>query len=128
MKESRFLLDSSIWLAYFLTKNKEIGRLVESDYTELYTSAISLFEVKRKLRKIVKTTKSISSALELIKDNSQIVIISEEIAEKAADIALETGLHTVDAIIYCSAMEKEAVLVTGDNDFRDLPKTEIMKL
>jgi len=35
---------------------------------------------------------------------------------------------TVDAIIYCSAMEKEAVFVTGDNDFRGLPNIEILKL
>ena len=126
MKETeKYFLDSSVWLAYFLAASEEIKKLIDSN-TVLFTSAISLFEIRKRLIKENLQNKKIAQACEFIKENTIIIDIDTEISEKAVAISIKDKLHTVDALIYTSAIVNNAILVTADKkDFSSLNNVKI---
>ena len=46
---------------------------------------------------------------------------AESIAYLAADLSLRHGLAMADAIVYATAKDQDAQVVTGDADLKDLP-------
>jgi len=122
--ESR-LLDSSIWLSYFYAEMSDVKKMIESD-TILYTSSLTIFEVKRKLKRDHKT-KKIQEVMNFIKERGIIVDITEEIAENAADLSAKFDLHAMDALIYACALSVNAQLITGDPHFRDIEGVNLIK-
>jgi predicted nucleic acid-binding protein len=125
---SKLFLDSCIWLGYFLGNIPETRALVDSEETILFTSVISIHEILKKLKKLGKTGKETSQALKLIEDNSIIVGLSKDIAMAAVSNCEKYGLHTIDSLIYSSAMETETLFVTADEDFKKTPKTRIIEI
>jgi predicted nucleic acid-binding protein len=119
------LLDSSAWLSYFFAQNEEIKGMVES-HDILYTQAISLFEIKRKFLERQIKQDDLNKALNFIKERSIIANLDEEIAEKAAEIAYKKKLHTIDSLIYTTALSVESMLVTMDFDFKELDGVRIL--
>ena len=53
-----------------------------------------------------------------------IVPTSERVAFLAADLAKIHKLHAFDALIYATALEHDAQLVTCDAHFKDLPQVD----
>ena len=51
---------------------------------------------------------------------TQVVQLTESIAYLAADLSLRHGLSMADAIVYATAKDQEADVVTGDADLKDL--------
>jgi toxin FitB len=51
---------------------------------------------------------------------TQVIPLSESIALLAADISLQHGLAMADAIIYATARDQEAQVLTSDADLKDL--------
>jgi toxin FitB len=47
--------------------------------------------------------------------------LTESIVLLAADISLQYGLAMADAIVYATAQDREARVVTSDADLKDLP-------
>ena len=47
--------------------------------------------------------------------------LTESIAYLAADVSLRHGLAMADAIVYATAKDQDADVVTGDGDLKDLP-------
>ncbi len=125
---SKLFLDSSIWLGYFLGNIPETRNIIDSEETILFTSIISIHEVFKKLKKLGRTERGIHEAIRLIEDNSIIVGLNKEIAIAAVKNCEKYGLHTIDSLIYSSAMEIETTFVTADNDFREAPKTRMIKV
>lgn len=125
---SKLFLDSSVWLGYFLGNIPETRNVVDSEETILFTSIISIHEVFRKLKKLGRTEKETCGAIRFIEDNSIIVGLNKEIAIAAAKNCEKYGLHTIDSLIYSSAMETETTFATADNDFRKTPKTRLIKI
>ncbi|MFH0861818.1 MAG: PIN domain-containing protein [Candidatus Altiarchaeota archaeon] len=123
----RLLIDSSIWLAYFLALEGKVATLIDSEENTLYTSVISLHEVQKKLAKMGHTSHQIAKAIAFMKQNSVLVQIDAKIAEASVAHCREHGLHTVDALIYETAVENKCTLLTGDYDFKNLPNTEIFR-
>lgn len=118
------LFDSTIWLDY-LIKGSFKEKIEQEDIFSL--SSFSLFEIKRKLLKIKELKKTeIKEKMGYIKSKSLIISIDEKIAEKSAEIAEEKGLGAADAIIYTTAILNNAILLTLDNDFRNLANVKIM--
>lgn len=115
-------LDSSAWLAYYLAASEEVKTLIDGE-GHLITSALCLFEIKKRL---LAMKKEYVRFLTFIRERSIIIPIDKEIAEKAADIAIEKKLAAMDALIYTTAIVKNAELVTGDNDFRGLDNVRII--
>ena len=52
---------------------------------------------------------------------NKIVPLTESIAYLAADMSLLHGLAMADAIVYATARDQNAQVVTGDADLKDLP-------
>ncbi len=123
---SRVLLDSSAWLDYFLVPNSKIHPWVESENEKVFSSVISIHEVKKKLLKEQKLPGKIEDALEFMKTNSTILPVTEDIAEKSVKDCLDYRLHTTDALIYRTAQEHQATLITRDNDFQQTQNTIIV--
>ncbi len=115
---SKFL-DSSAWLSYFYAENDEIKSIIESNIV-LLASSISIFEIKNKLIKDKSEDIKIKKSIDFIKKRALIINVDEEIAEKAVDFSIKNKLYTVDALIYASCLINNSILITLDNDFRDL--------
>ncbi|MFH1240565.1 MAG: PIN domain-containing protein [Candidatus Diapherotrites archaeon] len=122
----KLLLDSSAWLAYFLGASKEVKGYIDTEATLLISSVLSIHEVKKKLLK-QGVAKEAQNAIDFMKENSIIIDVSDEIAEKAVNDCIEKKLHTVDSLIYRTAVENNAVVVTGDRDFEGLENVKILK-
>ena len=120
------LLDSSAWLSYVYAENLEIRNVVESE-DFLFTSVLSLFEIKLKLLKDKKDVSLVQKSLEFIRKRSLVLPVNEEISEDAAEFSLKHKLSAMDALIYTSSLKQQAILVTLDNDFRGLKNVEILK-
>ncbi len=122
MTESKFL-DSSVWLSYYFGDSKEAKDVIDGDVIVL-TSALCIFEVKKRLLKLKKNAKEFT---EFIKKRSAVYIPSMLIIEKAADVSVEYDLGAMDAIIYTSALLNNTEFVTGDNDFRGLKNVRVIE-
>ena len=52
--------------------------------------------------------------------------LTQEIALRVADVMRQYKLHTVDAIIYATGLEKNISIITGDQHFKNLPNIEMI--
>ena len=127
MKESRALVDSSIWLPYFLATSQEVREIIDSQDTLLFTSSITLHEVKRKLLKLNYTSMQAEKAIQFIRENSVVIPVDEDIAVNSVNHCMKSNLHTVDSIIYETAMQNKCKLVTADKDFKGLKDALVLK-
>jgi predicted nucleic acid-binding protein len=80
--------------------------------------------VYKRLKKIGKEP---LKAITFIEENSIVISITKETAIKAAENSEKHSLHTIDSLIYTSAEETKAILITADNDFNKLPNTRILR-
>lgn len=126
MTDARFLVDSSVWLAYFLGENEQAATLIDADDHLLYSSVISIHEVSRKLSRLGKTSSQIRKALDFIRESSLVIPVDDAITEKSAIHYLTHGLHTIDALIYETARQNNCVLATADYDFKKLDNVELI--
>ena len=127
MTGERLFLDSSAWLSYFLAENDLSKRFIEGGNHLLMTSVLSIFEVKRKM--LMKNFKEhkIDEFLNFIKSRGLVIELDEEICRNAAAISINHKLHTVDSLIYSSALLNNATLISGDNHFEGLDKVMILE-
>jgi predicted nucleic acid-binding protein len=119
------LFDTTIWLDY-LIKGSFKEKIEQEDLFSL--SALSLFEIKRKLLKINLKDSEINEKMSFIKNKNIIVNIDEKIAEKAADISSEKNLPAIDSLIYATSLMNKLKLISLDNDFRGLDNVEILEI
>ena len=117
------LLDSSLWLEYLY--NGKYTEIVDSSSMVL-VSAISLFEIKKKLTKEKIELSKVEKSIEFVMKRSIIIPVTAEIAKKAVDFSNQHKLGTVDSVIYTSAIISNAHFITRDNDFRGLANTSIL--
>ena len=127
MTGERLFLDSSAWLSYFLAENDLSKRFIEGGNHLLMTSVLSIFEVKRKM--LMKNFKEhkIDEFLNFIKSRGLIIELDEEVCRNAAAISINHKLHTMDSLIYGSALLNNATLISGDNHFEGLDKVMILE-
>lgn len=119
------LLDSSIWLAHIVEAHPRAIALIESEEVLLCT-LLSLFEIRKRLKKDKFSESKIQHILEFIKQRATVVNLTEEIATKAADFSLEHDLSALDSLLYASAVHLNALFITADNDFRGLKNVEVI--
>ena len=127
MTGERLFFDSSSLLSYFLAENDLSKRFIEGGNHLLMTSVLSIFEVKRKM--LMKNFKEhkIDEFLNFIKSRGLVIELDEEICRNAAAISINHKLHTVDSLIYSSALLNNATLISGDNHFEGLDKVMILE-
>ena len=117
------LLDSSAWLEFVI--NGAYKEIIESDII-LFTSALSIFEIKKRLINKKYEEADIIKIIDFIKERSIIINADKEIAERAVEISFKYNLATIDSIIYTSALSNNSEFITLDNDFRNLPNATII--
>lgn len=118
------LLDSFAWIEYFSGSDKGAKVKVYVDGAEpLYTPSICLTEVKARY---LRDKKDPTPSTAFVMERSFILAIDSEIALRAADVKQKQGLHTVDAIIYATALQKNIPVITGDQHFKGLPNVEMI--
>ncbi len=113
-------MDSSGWIEFFTE-----GPLAERYATyfsprhDRIIPTIVLYEVYKKIKreKGEETALLVSRQLSA----SHVVQLTEFIAYLAADMSLLHGLAMADAIVYATARDQDAQVVTGDADLKDLP-------
>ena len=123
---SRVFLDSSAWLGYFLGNTSQTRNIIDSESTLLLTSIISFHEVFKRLKNVGKTEKQARAAITFIEESGIIVNVSKEIALNAVNYGEKYELHTIDSLLYASAMKAKATFITLDKDFQKTPKTRII--
>ncbi len=122
----KVLLDSSGWIEFFTG-----GPLADryADYLtpryQLITPTVVLYEVYKKIKRERGEEMALLFAGRL--SGTQVVQLTESIALLAADLSLRHGLAMADAIVYATAKDQEAEVVTSDADLKDLPRVVYVK-
>jgi len=115
-----FLVDSSGWIEYFGggPKADAFAPYFERD-DRLVLPTIVIYEVQRKLEganQDVASARFLSCAY-----RTQVLPLDINLAVAAAKVAVQTKLPMADAIIYATAREQGAELITMDTHFKGLP-------
>jgi len=114
----KFMLDTSAWLAYFYGESNKIIDYIESENI-LFSSVISILEVKTTLKKKNIQLDKINKVIEFISKRSIMIDATQEICEEAGYFSLNLGLETIESIMYSTAIKNESVFLTTDKVFRD---------
>jgi predicted nucleic acid-binding protein len=115
------LVDSSGWIEFF--SGGPLADRYEAhlrDRSQLVTPTIVLYEVYKKIKRERGEEAALLAAGQM--HAAQVVPLTGSIALWAADLSLQHGLAMADAIVYATALDQRARLVTGDADLKDLPQ------
>ena len=113
------LIDSYGWIEYFVRGRfaDRYGKYIEIK-EELIIPTIIIYEVYKKLKSQIGEQLALEAYTEML--NARVIPLTEDIALKAADMSLVSGLAMADAIIYATAMSNNAKLVTSDPHLKNL--------
>ena len=116
------VLDSFAWFEYFdgTKAGARVNDLLNSAET-IATPATCLTEVKRKL---IREGDDWEKEVAFIQEHSRVLPLTVEIALRAGDLK---SLHFADSLVYATAQEHGAVLVTGDPHFKGHKGVEFFK-
>lgn len=122
----KVLLDSSGWIEFF-TDGPLADRYAAylTPRCQVITPTIVLYEVYKKIKREKGEETALLFAGRL--NATEVVQLTESIALLAADVSLRHGLAMADAIVYATAQDQEAEVVTGDADLKDLPGVVYVK-
>jgi predicted nucleic acid-binding protein len=119
------VLDSSGWLEFLTSDAKAdlFAPYLEGSVTLLVPTVV-LYEVRKVL--LLKEGKTaadifISEALRRV-----VVAFDEDLALSATKLSIDYKLSMADAIIYATALQHRAQLITGDAHFANLPGATVI--
>lgn len=114
------LLDSSGWLEYV---TDDVNAALFAPYIEgdflIVVPSIVLYEVHKKVLQGRGKAEAERVASQLMQ--RLILPLGEDLALMAAKVSVEFRLAMADAIVYATALAHQALVITGDVDFRGLP-------
>jgi predicted nucleic acid-binding protein len=117
------VLDTCVWIEIVLGSplGVQLNALL-SDKQSILVPSMVQFELRRwALREYAAPT---ADFIVLALREAVIVPTGERVAFLAADLAKIHKLHAPDALIYATALEHDAELVTCDAHFKDLPQVD----
>jgi predicted nucleic acid-binding protein len=117
----RFVVDSSGWIEYFGNgpKADSFARYLERPEV-LLISSITIYEVYKKLLSEQRNYLAEQFLSQAFAFYDREIYLSAGLAAQAAKISLQHQLAMTDAIIYATAQEHRAQLVTSDAHFANL--------
>ena len=117
------LLDTCVWIEIVLGSplGVQLSSLLKDKQSVLVPSMVQ-FELRRWALREYETSRADFIVLAL--REALIVSTDERVAFLAADLAKIHKLHAMDALIYATALEHDAHLVTCDAHFKDLPQVD----
>ena len=114
----------------YLEKMREIVRIIDQTSLVAYSSVLTLTEVmvmplKQRNPRLVQAYREIL----LASDDYELVVVSPEIADKAADIRARYGLGTPDSLHVASAVTTGCdAMLTNDRDMKRIKEFSILML
>jgi len=119
------LVDSSGWIEH-LTDGPLADAYAEYvSAPDLLVPSIVLYEVYKLLCREISEQVALEAAARL--KSARLVPLDDQLALEAADLSLEHGLAMADAVVYATARHYDALLVTSDADFADLPGVQYLE-
>ncbi len=116
----KYLIDTCGWIEWLTN-----GKLVSSfePYFKHPTTLIIPTLVQHELYKWICREKNLTFALEVIgiTESGVIVPLDTNLALYAADMSKEYNLAMADAIIYATSRNQDALLITSDKHFKNIP-------
>ncbi len=125
MTDSSYLVDSSVWIDYLLAESKSAKDILEQT-ANMFTSALTLFEVKKKMLQKKLSREDVQAAMAIMTKRGLLLVPTTEICNLAAELSVIHNLAAMDALIYATAQHHKLILVTRDNDFRKLKEVKIL--
>lgn len=122
----KYLVDTCGWIEWLTN-----GKLVDS-FTPYLTNLKNLLVptlVQYELYKWICREKNSTTALEIIgiTENAAVIPIDTSLALYAADLSREYKLAMADAIIYATACNADATVITSDSHFQDLDSVKFIQ-
>jgi predicted nucleic acid-binding protein len=119
------VVDSSGWIEHLT--DGPLARAYQEylEAPDLLVPAVVIYEVYKFMKREVSEQEAVSVAGR--HRAAQVVSLNEELALEAADLSLQYGLAMADAVVYATARHYEALLVTSDADFADLPGVKYLE-
>lgn len=117
------VLDTCVWIEIVLGSplGVQFNALLKDKQSVLVPSMVQ-YELRRWALREYETSRADFIVLAL--REAVIVQTGERVAFLAADLANIHKLHALDALIYATALEHDAQLVTCDAHFKDLPQVD----
>lgn len=114
------IIDSSIWLEYFLGGSlPQVCLKTINDTENLLVPSVVLYEVFKKFLKQYNETEALRVIEEIC--GGKVIEMDYHLSIFAAKIAKDCSLGMADSFIYATALLYEADLWTMDSDFKGLP-------
>lgn len=113
------LIDSWAWIEFFQGSGpgKRVGDFIENNH-ELIVSSINISEVYRWILRFYDENMA-EEKREAIRERCFIVDVDEMIAVEAAKIKHQFDWGLGDSIVYATAKQLGAEVLTGDSDFKE---------
>ncbi len=86
---------------------------------------ICMYEVFKKVNIVADEARALQAVAQM--RQGQLIVLSEEIALKAALVSIKYKLPMADSLIYATGHLESAVIWTQDVDFQDLPGVKYKK-
>ena len=118
------LVDSSGWIQHLTDGPLADAYAVHLARADLLVPTIVLHEVCKFVHRAV-SADAVPGVAARIRE-ARVIPLDERIALDAAEVSLQHGLAMADAIVYATARQFGATLVTSDADFRNLPQVEYL--
>lgn len=116
-----FVIDTWVWVEYYLGKDSRVNEYIENDSADLFTSTITLTEMIKFLHQKGEDPEDIRTVVSEIGVRSLVLPVTEPIAILAGECrnqGFKGGI--ADTIILATARSGGHTVVTGDPHFRDL--------
>lgn len=117
------LVDSCVWAEVLMaTPTGQVFKPLMPPQGELLVSTMVLYELGKWLARNVDSQIADQVLVTLL--TARVVEPTANIALHAAELSVTYKLHALDALVYATALEHDAELVTCDAHFKDLPQVD----
>lgn len=113
------LVDSVGWLE--ILSSGSLAKSYEKHLepiSEVVVPTIVLYEVYKKLKRDKGEREALAAVAHM--QQGRVIPLTEDTGLSAADLSLEHRLSMADAIVYATALQEGAQLVTSDKELKDL--------
>lgn len=117
------LIDSCVWAE--VLQGSPTGKLFKPlmpTPAQLLVPTMVLYEVSKWLARTMDSQAADQVMVTL--QSAEVVDATSSIALQAAELSITYKLHAIDALIYATALEYDAELVTCDAHFKGLPQVD----
>jgi predicted nucleic acid-binding protein len=123
-----FVIDTWVWVEYYLGEDSRVNEYIENDSLDLFTSTITLTEIIKFLYQKHENPENIRHVVSEIGIRSLVIPVTEDIAILAGEFQNEGFKGGIaDTIILATARSGGHKVVSGDPHFKAISDTVFIK-